>query len=52
MIDIVDIKKADYLVFYVERVNNKNYIYCENTVTNERVVISEMIVQKNSNTGE
>ena len=42
MIDIVDIKKSDYLIFYVERVNNKNYIYCENTLTNERVVVQEL----------
>lgn len=42
MIDIVDIKKADYLVFYVERVNNKKYIYCENTKTNERVIVQEL----------
>lgn len=42
MIDIVDIKNASYLIFYVERVNDKNYIYCENTLTNERVIVQEL----------
>lgn len=42
MIDIVELKNADYLIFYVDRVNNKNYIYCENTKTGEKVIVQEI----------
>ncbi len=38
MIDIVDIKNAKYLNFYIEN----GYIYCENTRTNERVIVGEL----------
>ncbi len=44
MIDIVEIKYAPYLKFYVEKAfknskTGKVYIYCENTKTKERVVV-------------
>ena len=43
MIDILDIKKATYLKFYVEEaINHKKYIYCENTKTKERVIVGEV----------
>lgn len=42
MIDIVELKNADYLMFYVERVKDKTYIYCENIKTKERVIIQEI----------
>lgn len=38
MIDIVNLKTASYLIFYVE---NK-CIYCENTLTNEKVIVGEL----------
>lgn len=43
MIDILDIKNATYLNFYIEEaINHKKYIYCENTKTKERVIVSEV----------
>lgn len=38
MIDIVDIKVASYLRFYVE----DDFIYCENTVTGECVIVADL----------
>lgn len=38
MIDIVEIKTATYLNFYIKN----GYIYCENTITNERVIVGEL----------
>ena len=42
MIDIVELKNADYLIFYVERVFDKSFIYCENTKTKEIVIVQEI----------
>lgn len=43
MIDILEIKNATYLNFYIEEaINHKKYIYCENTKTKERVIVSEV----------
>lgn len=44
MIDILKIRNATYLKFYVEetRINHKKYIYCENTKTGERVIVGEI----------
>ena len=39
MIDIVDIKKAEYLKFYVEN----DFIYCEN-VAGEKVIVGDLFV--------
>lgn len=39
MIDIVEIKKAKYLRFFLE----DNYIYCENIETDEKVIVGEVI---------
>ena len=39
MIDILDIKFSKYLRFYVE----DNYIYCENIVNGERVIVGEVL---------
>ena len=41
MLDIVEIKVAKYLKFFIE---NK-YIYCENIVTGERVIVGEIDVE-------
>lgn len=41
MLDIVEIKVAKYLKFFIE---NK-YIYCENIVTGERVIVGEINVK-------
>lgn len=38
MIDIIELKKAKYLRFYVEN----NYIYCENIETDEKVIVGEV----------
>lgn len=38
MIDIVNIKNAKYLRFYVEN----NYIFCENIKTGERIIVGEI----------
>ncbi len=37
MLDIVKIKNADYLKFYVK----DNYIYCKNTKTDEQVIVGQ-----------
>lgn len=37
IIDIVDIKNAEYLKFYVEN----DFIYCENS-SGERVIVSDL----------
>lgn len=37
MIDILELRNSNYLRFYVEN----GYIYCENTKTEERVVVGE-----------
>lgn len=44
MIDILEIKNAKYLKFYIEEaiINHKKYIYCENTKTKERVIVGEV----------
>lgn len=42
MIDIVELKNADYLIFSVERVKDKTYIYCENIKTQEKVIVKEI----------
>lgn len=41
MIDIVEIKVAKYLKFY----EKNNFIYCENIVTGERVIVEETKVE-------
>ena len=38
MIDIIELKQAKYLRFYVE----DNYIYCENIETDEKVIVGEV----------
>lgn len=38
MIDIVKIKNANYLIFYV----SENHIYCENIVSHEKVIVGEL----------
>lgn len=38
MIDIMEIRNANYLKFYVK----EKYIYCENTITSERVIVEEI----------
>lgn len=38
IIDIVDIRNAKYLKFYVEN----DFIYCENIATQERVIVGEI----------
>ncbi len=40
VIDIVDIKTAKYLRFYVEN----DFIYCECICTGERVIVGDLIV--------
>lgn len=45
MIDIVDIKNATYLSFYIEN----GYIYCENTRTHERVIVEVIKEGNNAN---
>ncbi len=42
MLDIVKIKEANYLKFYVK----DNYIYCKNTKTDEQVVVGQVEIQK------
>ena len=42
MIDIVELKNAKYLKFYVRKINGKTYIYCENTKTEEIVMLQEI----------
>lgn len=37
IIDIVDIKNAEYLKFYME----DGFIYCENIVTEEKVIVGD-----------
>ena len=37
MIDIVQLRNSKYLKFYVE----DGFIYCENTKTDERVIVGE-----------
>ena len=41
IIDIVDIKNAEYLKFYVEN----GCIYCENVISDERVIVGESDVK-------
>ena len=41
IIDIVDIKNAKYLKFYVE----DGFIYCENIITEEKVIVGEIDVK-------
>lgn len=38
MLDIVEIKAAIYLKFFIE----DKYIYCENIITGERVIVGEI----------
>ena len=40
IIDIVDIKTAEYLKFYVEN----DFIYCESIGTGERVIVGDLFV--------
>lgn len=40
MIDILDIKTAEYLKFYVEH----DFIYCENVATCEKVIVGDLFV--------
>lgn len=44
MIDILEIRNATYLKFYIEEsiINRKKYIYCENTKTKEKVIVGEV----------
>lgn len=42
MIDILDLKNADYLKFY----EDKGFIYCENTKTCEKVIVSDLICDR------
>ena len=42
MLDIVKIKNADYLKFYVK----DNYIYCKNTKTDEQVIVGQVELPK------
>lgn len=43
MIDILEIRNAKYLKFYIEEtIYHKKYIYCENTKTKERVIVGEV----------
>lgn len=37
MIDIVEIKNADYLKFYIE----DSFVYCENIKTEEKVIVAK-----------
>ena len=41
MLDIVEIKVAKHLKFFTE----DKYIYCENIVTGERVIVGEINVK-------
>lgn len=41
IIDIVDIKNAKYLKFYVE----DGFIYCENIVTEEKAIVGDSNVK-------
>ena len=43
MIDIVDIRNAEYLKFYVEN----DFIYCENT-SGERVIVADLFTADNA----
>lgn len=38
IIDIVDIRNAKYLKFYVEN----DFIYCENLASGERVIVADL----------
>ena len=40
IIDILDIKNAKYLKFYVKN----DFIYCENVATDEKVIVGEINV--------
>lgn len=42
MLDIVKIKNADYLMFYLK----DNYIYCKNTKTDEQVIVGQVELPK------
>ena len=41
IIDILDIKNAKYLKFYVKN----DFIYCENVATDEKVIVGEINVK-------
>lgn len=41
MIDIIDIKNAKYLKFYVEN----DFIYCVDLVTDEKVIVGKIDVK-------
>lgn len=38
MIDIIDIRNAEYLKFYVK----DDFIYCENIATDEKVIVADL----------
>ena len=38
IIDIVDVRNAKYLKFYVEN----DFIYCENLTSGERVIVADL----------
>lgn len=38
MIDIMDIRNAEYLKFYVKN----DFIYCENVATDEKVIVADL----------
>lgn len=42
MIDILELKKVDYLKFY----SKNGYIYCENINTEEKVIVSELVCDR------
>lgn len=42
MIDIVQLKNTDYLNFFIRQINGKTYLYCENTKTDEVVLVQEI----------
>lgn len=39
MIDIMDIRNAEYLKFYIK----KGFIYCENIKTEEKVIVGTLL---------
>ncbi len=47
IIDIVDIRNAEYLNFYVEN----DFIYCEN-VNGERVIVADLFTGDNADLAE
>lgn len=42
MIDIVELRNADYLKFY----EKNGYIYCENIKTGEQVIVTELTCER------